>query len=110
MESGRKNNDEQAQLWNGTSGQGWVAAQEVLDGMFRPFADLLAASVRPGDRVLDIGCGTGGTSLAAARAAGPSGHCLGVDISAPMIARAQERAAREGARVEFAVGDAQTPK
>lgn len=108
MESGQKNNDEQAQLWNGTAGQGWVAAQDLLDRMFQPFADLLAASVRPGDRVLDIGCGTGGTSLAAASAAGPSGHCLGVDISAPMIAWARERAAREGARAEFAVGDAQT--
>jgi SAM-dependent methyltransferase len=108
MENEPKNNDEQAQLWNGTAGQGWVAAQDVLDRMFRPFADILTAAVRPGDRVLDIGCGTGDTSLAAAAAAGASGHCLGVDISAPMIARARERAAEEGARVAFDVGDAQT--
>src|SRR5690349_16116400 len=97
-------NEEQATLWNGHAGQGWVAAQTVLDRMFQPFEDLLAAAVRPGEQVLDIGCGTGSTTLAAARRSGAP--CLGVDISAPMIAMAQERA--RGVAAEFAAGDAQT--
>ncbi|MDM4772398.1 class I SAM-dependent methyltransferase [Solimonas sp. SE-A11] len=95
----------QAALWNGVAGQAWVDAQGVLDHMFRPLeqhlADIVAAS--PG-RVLDVGCGTGATTCAFARQGAP---CLGVDISAPMIAVARERAQREGLAVEFACADAQ---
>jgi SAM-dependent methyltransferase len=60
-------------------------------------------------RVLDIGCGTGATTLAIARHLGASGSCTGADISAPMIASARERAAREGlATARFVCADAQT--
>ncbi|ROO87112.1 methyltransferase family protein [Actinocorallia herbida] len=93
--------------WNGPSGSAWVEARDLMDGMFRPLADLLAEGVESGDRVLDVGCGTGATTIAAARRAGPESECVGVDISAPMIAAARERAAREGSRASFVLADAQ---
>jgi arsenite methyltransferase len=46
------------------------------------------ASVRPGDRVLDVGCGAGLDSLVAAERVGPDGAVIGVDFSAEMLARA----------------------
>ncbi|MFF1718074.1 class I SAM-dependent methyltransferase [Streptomyces sviceus] len=68
---------------------------------------LEALGVRAGDRVLDIGCGTGRTTRDAARAASP-GTALGIDVSGPMLARARRAAAAEGLRnVDFAQGDAQ---
>src|SRR5262249_6517301 len=61
------------------------------------------------ERVLDVGCGTGQTSIELARRAGPGGAVTGIDISAPMLARARARAADAGARtVTFLDADAQT--
>ncbi|MES2253538.1 MAG: class I SAM-dependent methyltransferase [Pseudomonadota bacterium] len=96
--------DEQALLWNGTAGKSWIAAEASVDVMYRPFEDLLVAATPPGRRVLDIGCGTGSTTRAVARAAG---ECVGVDISAPMIAAAAARAAREGVNARFICADAE---
>jgi ubiquinone/menaquinone biosynthesis C-methylase UbiE len=102
--------NEQAALWNGSSGRAWVAEQEVLDQMFKPFEELLVDKISTGSahRVLDVGCGTGSTTLAIARQLGATGHCVGADISAPMIAVARQRAVREGSTVRFVLGDAQT--
>lgn len=102
--------EEQTVLWNGDAGNAWVEAQEVLDRMLAPFVDMLAAAAGLGSAatVLDVGCGTGATALAVARRLGPAGECTGVDISAPMIALARERAMREQARAHFIVADAQT--
>ncbi|MER5224816.1 class I SAM-dependent methyltransferase [Streptomyces flaveus] len=66
-----------------------------------------ALDVRPGDHVLDIGCGTGQTTRDAARAASP-GTALGVDVSDPMLARARQQAETEGLRnVDFVQAEAQ---
>ncbi|MET3374212.1 SAM-dependent methyltransferase [Variovorax boronicumulans] len=90
-------NAEQAALWNGHAGSAWVRTQAVLDAMFQPLEARLSDAVRAvgAHRVLDVGCGTGRTTLAVARQLGPTGQCLGVDISAPMIEAAKARAARE---------------
>ena len=105
-----RTNDEQTALWNGRGGRAWVDLQEVLDQLFKPFEDLLVEEVRAASahRVLDVGCGTGSTTLAAARRLGAKGHCTGVDISEPLIAVARARAEREGEPASFILADAQT--
>jgi SAM-dependent methyltransferase len=110
METTRQANAEQIALWNGSAGRGWVEAQDSLDRLFEPFEKLLveAVAVRGARRVLDIGCGTGSTTLAVSRQAGAHGACVGVDISEPMIALARTRAELESAPPRFVCADAQT--
>ncbi|GAA3733647.1 class I SAM-dependent methyltransferase [Salinactinospora qingdaonensis] len=109
MDITRKTDDEQRARWNGPAGHAWVEAQAVLDDMFKPFEDLLVETVSSGNgiRVLDVGCGTGGTTVAAARRLGGEGRCVGIDISEPMIAAAHARAEREGAQARFIHANAQ---
>jgi len=109
MDAMRRSNDEQAARWSGPAAHAWVEAQTVVDGILRPFEDLLveAVSVEHGDHVLDVGCGTGSTTLAIARRLGPAGSCVGVDISEPMITAAEARAEREGTPASFVHADAQ---
>ncbi len=81
--------------------------------MFRTIEDLLAEAVATNAearlvRVLDVGCGTGSTTLAAARRLGAKGRCTGLDISEPMLALARTRAEREGTAATFICADAQT--
>lgn len=97
--------DEQSRLWNGAAGQAWVDSQALLDALFAPLESILLDGLQAHERVLDIGCGTGATTLAAARR--QSAGCLGVDVSAPMTALAQARAEREGSRAQFICADAQ---
>lgn len=101
---------EQSKLWNGASGRAWVEAQEVLDQMFTPFEALLVDAVTAGSPrvVLDIGCGTGATTLAVTRRLGSKGSCIGVDISEPMTTLAKLRAEREHLSARFICADAQT--
>jgi ubiquinone/menaquinone biosynthesis C-methylase UbiE len=104
---GHDRNAEQITYWNGPGGQKWVHRQGMQDLLLGPVSDVLIerARVAAGERVIDIGCGCGSTSIAFANAVGPRGHVLGVDISAPMLARARE-VAPVGAPVEFALADA----
>ncbi len=106
----RHTNDEQTALWNGRAGRAWVEMQELLDRVFKPLEDLLAETIlaESADRVLDVGCGTGSTTLAVARLLGAKGSCIGIDISDPMIAVARSRAEREGAPASFIRANAQT--
>ena len=110
MDVPRQTDDEQATLWNGLAGRAWVEAQDVLDQMFQPFEDLLveAVSAGSGGPVLDVGCGTGSTTLAVARLHGARGGCIGIDISQPMIAAARARAEREGTPASFIRANAQS--
>jgi SAM-dependent methyltransferase len=101
---------EQAALWNGRSGRAWVEAQALLDRMLQPFEDLLLAEAEAGGagNVLDVGCGTGSTTLALARRAGARGRSVGIDISQPMIDAARIRAGQEASSAAFVCADAQS--
>ena len=101
---------EQTALWNGPGGRGWVALQDLVDQVYQPLEGLLVDEISPAttSHVLDVGCGTGGTTVAAARRFGARGSCTGVDISEPMIAAARERAVPSGVSVSFIVADVQT--
>lgn len=105
-----RTDDEQAKLWNGSAGCAWVEAQEMLDRTLLPLEELLVAEVRASGatRVLDVGCGTGSTTLAAARVLGADGRSVGIDISEPMIAAARGRAEQERSSATFICADAQT--
>ncbi|PCC67002.1 SAM-dependent methyltransferase [Nannocystis exedens] len=94
--------------WNGRVGEGWRVHQERLDDMMAAYGEavLQAAAARPGERVLDVGCGAGATSLALARAVQPGGAVVGVDVSVPLLERARERAAAAGLDLEFRRADA----
>jgi SAM-dependent methyltransferase len=105
----QKSEEDQTALWNGAAGLTWVEAQEPLDRLFRPFEEPLVEKVlaRGARSVLDVGCGTGATTLAIARAL-DGGDSVGVDISEPMLAFARARAEREHLGATFVRGDAQT--
>jgi SAM-dependent methyltransferase len=92
-ESGTGPNAAQIGYWNTEAGPRWVANQERMDAMLAPLMHAALDRARPatGERVLDIGCGCGATLLALAERVGPTGSVFGVDISAPMLARARER-------------------
>ena len=99
-------NADQIEYWNGPAGQRWAQEQETMDrNLSSIHAALLAfAKVKPGEKVLDIGCGCGTTTLAFAAAAGPGGQVTGLDISAPMLGLARTRASSKP--VEFVQADA----
>ena len=109
MSGANERRDELARLWNGPSGHAWVETQPLLDLMFAPLERLLveAVAARSPQCVLDVGCGTGATTLAVARQIAPKDGCVGVDISQPMIEAARALAQREHLQATFVCADAQ---
>jgi SAM-dependent methyltransferase len=104
-------NHESFDAWNGASGQRWADEADRRDHVLAPVAAVLldATVLRPGEHVLDLGCGCATTTLAAARAVEPEGRACGIDLSAPMLDIARRRRADAGlTNVEFVQGDAQT--
>jgi SAM-dependent methyltransferase len=103
-------NSEQIAEWNGALGQRWVAMQREIDRIVVPFGDaaLRVAAPQPGERVIDIGCGCGDTSIEIARIVGEAGTVLGIDVSQPMleVARSRGGALTNCAHVAFREGDA----
>ena len=90
-------NAAQAEYWSGAGGQRWIDHQQHQDQVLRPVSDLLTAAARakPGDRVIDVGCGCGATTIGFAARVRPGGEVLGLDVSEPMLARARERASQD---------------
>jgi SAM-dependent methyltransferase len=109
MESpvGHDQNADQIAYWNGPGGQHWADRQQTQDIVLAPVADILidCAKAKAGERVVDVGCGAGATTIALAQKVGPTGRVLGVDISAPMLARARQ-IAQAGMPIEFVLADA----
>src|SRR5262245_1342820 len=99
---------EQAAFWNGPGGKMWLGAYGGLIGRsIAGFNEVLVkhAAARPGESVLDVGCGTGATTAELARAVGPQGRVLGVDIGAELVGAAR---AQSLANARFETGDAAT--
>jgi ubiquinone/menaquinone biosynthesis C-methylase UbiE len=96
--------------WAGEMGERWLASLDQFEGMIAPIgaALLKRAAYEPGERVLDLGCGGGATTLAIAEAVGPQGAALGLDVAPMLIAKAQERAALAGSPARFVCADAAT--
>jgi SAM-dependent methyltransferase len=78
--------------------------------IFEPLAEVSVrfARPRPGERALDVACGTGILTRRLATAVGPGGHVDGVDINPDMITTATHTPAPPGASIEYCVGDAVT--
>jgi SAM-dependent methyltransferase len=104
---GHELNADQIAYWNGPGGQHWVDRQRTQDVVLAPISEVLIAraNVKAGERIVDVGCGCGATSLALAEKVGPTGFILGVDISAAMLNRARQ-VAPAGLPVRFALADA----
>ena len=105
--TGHDQNADQIAYWNGPAGQRWAQRQTAQDIVLKPIADLVIdrAKLTPGERVIDVGCGSGATTIAFAREVAPSGHVLGVDISGPMLERARQSAPKD-LPVDFVLADA----
>ena len=97
-------------VWKSVGGQGWVATQALIDETYRPLEERLvdAAVAASARRVLDVGCGTGATTVAMARRLGAGARCVGIDISEAMIDAARARAVRERVPATFICDDAET--
>jgi len=102
-------NSEQIADWNGAMGRLWAENQREIDAVVVPFgvAALATAAPRAGERVIDVGCGCGDTTIEIARVVGEHGSVLGVDVSQPMLEVARLRTSQAGdTNLEFREGDA----
>ena len=107
IQTAHDKNADQIAYWNGANGQRWTNRQAEQDVLLAPVSKTLIdrAAVKPGDRIIDVGCGCGSTSIAFAEKVAPNGFVLGIDISGPMLARARELAPRH-LPVDFVQTDA----
>lgn len=102
-------NAEQIRYWNEEASPKWLACGSLLDAQLGPFGLAVIERTRlaAGERVLDVGCGAGHTSLHLAECVGPRGSVTGLDIATPLLERARARAQQAGARnVRFENADA----
>src|SRR5207253_3329110 len=91
-------NAEQIRYWNETAGPKWIAFQRLLDAQLAPLGrrTMDRARIVAGERVLDVGCGCGDTTLELGRRVGPKGRVLGIDVPAGMVPRAAGPAGAAG--------------
>lgn len=94
----------QVEYWNGPAAERWIKGRERMDRSMASLTEaaLAVAAPRAGERVLDVGCGCGTTTMMLAERVSPGGSVLGVDISGPMVAEARRRAPA----ITFVEGDA----
>ncbi len=104
-------NVQQQENWNGPGVQPWVRFQERIDRAVQYFhgLGLEALDAQPGERIIDIGCGSGTTTMDLARAVGAQGQVLGLDFSEPLLGLARQRCADFG-QIGFQQGDAGQPR
>ncbi len=84
----------------------WVLDTFLIRGWLRELRQKTAslARLQPGDKVLDVGCGTGTLAIEVQQRVGATGRAFGVDPGAQQIARARSKAARRNLPIEFKIG------
>lgn len=104
-------NEKQIEYWNEVAGPKWVRLGDAMEARLDAINQLLIerAAPLPGEAVLDVGCGTGSTTLPVAERVGPGGSVTGIDVAAPMLAMARKRIAKHG-NITFIEGDAGTAR
>jgi ubiquinone/menaquinone biosynthesis C-methylase UbiE len=110
MTTNNHSGPDQSKIWNEAVGDAWVEHAAHFDATLEPFGEAVMQrlTLRPGDRVVDIGCGTGATTIRLADTVQP-GLVTGVDLSLPMLHLAQQRVAALGiSNVTFSAADVQT--
>jgi ubiquinone/menaquinone biosynthesis C-methylase UbiE len=107
LPAGHDQNADQIAYWNGPGGRHWADRQQTQDIVLAPVSEILIdlAKVKAGERILDVGCGCGATTIALAQKVGPGGYVFGIDISTPMLARARQLTPPD-LPVEFVLADA----
>jgi SAM-dependent methyltransferase len=102
-------NAEQIAYWNSAAARRWLSLDAKQDVVFAPITEALFGRARlvAGERVLDVGCGGGGTTIEIARRVGRSGRAIGLDVSSPMLDEARRRAPL-GSPIDFILADAAT--
>ena len=106
-------NLEQRKFWNEERGYIWVSEQEKIENLVGPLGDhcIKYLDARLGETILDIGCGTGTTTLQISRLVGGAGKVTGLDLSGVMLELASKRAEKKQYKnIEFREADAQTYK
>ena len=110
-EPSSQSNSDQEKYWNSNAGKKWVEFQDELDRLLERVNDRLLqrSKIELGERVVDIGCGTGATTIRVASLVGENGLALGVDISKTLLDCAKSRSSNiTGGHIEYNLADAQT--
>ena len=106
-------NAAQIEFWNAQAGETWARFQDLLDRQIGPLGQeaMRALAPRPGEAILDIGCGCGQTTVALAEKVGSAGSVVAADISRPMLEMARRRPLPDGAaRPVLRESDAQSDR
>jgi len=101
-------NQQQIEYWNGAPGERWAGLFETTERSMTFITSALMpfAGAKPGEHVLDIGCGCGSTTIELAKVVGGTGAVVAVDVSQPMLNVARERAKQAGVQIQFLEADA----
>ena len=103
-------NQEQKEFWNEKKGDIWVSLEHNIDKMLGPLGDQAIKILKPkvGEKILDIGCGTGSTSQKLSKLVGESGLVTGIDISKPILNFAEKKKeSKKIKNINFIQADAQ---